>query len=370
MRDGIGMTASLDLAGGSIADTFGNILTDRTFSAPSNLSSVAVDGRITSITGVTVDSGHYKQGEHIDIEVTFNKAITVTGSPKIGIDVGGNAKFAVYNSIAANTLTFRYRVEANLNDADGIGMTTSINVSEGTITDSGSNAVSGSSLDFTEPANLALVKVDNTAPTIDSVTTVAAGTYLLGQHLDVTVNFNEDIVVDSSSGTPKIVLTVGSNDRDALYNETESTARALVFRYTVVDGDEDNSGGIGIASSIELEGGTIKDLAEHNAPTTITAPDSSQVLVDAAAPTITSVTTVAAGGYSEGSHLDVTVNFSEAVTIGTDDGTPKIVLTVGDNDRDALYNASESTNTVVVFRYTVVAEESSNGVRNCYTFSY
>ena len=283
-RDGIGMTASLDLAGGSIADTFGNILTDRTFSAPSNLSSVNVDGRITSITGVTVDSGHYKQGEDIDIEVTFNKAITVTGSPKIGIDVGGNAKFAVYNSIAANTLTFRYTVEANLNDADGIGMTTSINVSEGTITDSGSNAVSGSSLDFTEPANLALVKVDNTAPTIDSVTTVAAGTYLLGQHLDVTVNFNEDIVVDSSSGTPKIVLTVGSNDRDALYNETESTARALVFRYTVVDGDEDNSGGIGIASSIELEGGTIKDLAEHNAPTTITAPDSSQVLVDAAAP--------------------------------------------------------------------------------------
>jgi hypothetical protein len=122
-----------------------------------------------------------------------------------------------------------------------------------------------------------------------------------------------------------------------------------VFRYTVQSGDLDTDG-IAVASPINLNGGTIKDTNGNNAALTFTPPDTSGVLVDGVAPTITSVTGPAAGTYIVGQNLYFTVVFSEAVAVT---GTPRLELTIGSTTRYAEYDPSSSSSANLVFRYTV-----------------
>jgi hypothetical protein len=64
--------------------------------------------------------------------------------------------------------------------------------------------------------------------------------------------------------------------------------------------------------SIDLNGGTIKDVPGNDAVLSFTPPDTSGVLVDGVAPTITSVTGPAAGTYIVGQNLDFTVVFERS----------------------------------------------------------
>jgi hypothetical protein len=100
-------------------------------------------------------------------------------------------------------------------------------------------------LTFTPP-DTSSVLVDGVAPTITSVTGPAAGTYIVGQHLDFTVVFSEAVVVDTAGGTPRLQLTIGSTTRYATYLSGTGTS-TLTFRYTVQSGDLD-SDGIAVAS--------------------------------------------------------------------------------------------------------------------------
>ncbi len=77
--------------------------------------------------------------------------------------------------------------------------------------------------------------VDNTGPTLNSVTGPANGTYGTGQQLNFTVNYNENVTV---TGTPFIPLTIGATSRNASYL-SGSGSSALVFRHTVQAGDTD-----------------------------------------------------------------------------------------------------------------------------------
>jgi hypothetical protein len=135
----------------------------------------------------------------------------------------------------------------------------------------------------------------------------------------------------------------------------------LTFRYTVQAGDLD-SDGIAVASPIDLNGGTIKDVPGNDAVLSFTPPDTSGVLVDGVAPTITSVTGPAAGTYIVGQHLDFTVQFDEAVVVNTAGGTPRLVLTIGSTTRYATYLSGTGTSTLT-FRYTVQSGDlDSDGI--------
>jgi hypothetical protein len=110
------------------------------------------------------------------------------------------------------------------------------------------------------------------------------------------VVFSEAVVV---TGTPRLVLTIGSTTRYATYLSGSSTS-TLTFRYTVQSGDLD-TGGIAVAStSIDLNNGAITDVPGNDAVLSFTPPDTSGVLVDGVAPTITSVSGPAAGTYIVG----------------------------------------------------------------------
>src|SRR5438876_898525 len=135
----------------------------------------------------------------------------------------------------------------------------------------------------------------------------------------------------------------------------------MLLRYTVQAGDNDGDG-IASASPVVLNGGTIKDIAGNDAIVTFTPPDTTLVLVDTTAPTITSVAGPANGSYRAGQNLDFTANFSESVTVNTGGGTPTIGLTVGATARNAAY-VSGSGSSSLLFRYTVQAgDNDSDGI--------
>ncbi len=96
--------------------------------------------------------------------------------------------------------------------------------------------------------------------------------------LPFTLNMSEAVNVDTAGGTPRVAITVGSTTRYANYTSGSGSA-SLVFTYNAVAGDLDLDG-ITLVSPIELNGGTIKDLAGNDAALTFTLPNTSGVRIN------------------------------------------------------------------------------------------
>src|SRR5439155_14149799 len=91
-----------------------------------------------------------------------------------------------------------------------------------------SDCTSGISATYTM-TNAVVVDV---APVITSVTGPVNGTYNSGQNLDLLVNFNKNVNVNTAGGIPQIGLTIGSTLRQAKYVSGSGTS-VLVFRDAV-----------------------------------------------------------------------------------------------------------------------------------------
>ena len=61
--------------------------------------------------------------------------------------------------------------------------------------------------------------------------------------------------------------------------------------------------------------------------------------------------------YLTGDTIKVAVDFREAVTVDSSNGTPQVTLSIGATARDAAYAATESTGSRLVFGYRVVDED-------------
>jgi len=91
-----------------------------------------------------------------------------------------------------------------------------------------------------------------------------------------TINLSEAVNV---TGTPRIAVDVGGVTRYATYTSGTGTS-ALIFTYAMVAGDVDLDG-VTVSSPIDLNGGTIKDLAGNDlSPLTFTLPNTSNVKVN------------------------------------------------------------------------------------------
>ena len=175
-----------------------------------------------------------------------------------------------------------------------------ISIAAGTATDTAGNPApaAGPSATFS---------VDNTGPAVSSVSTPANGSYKVEQTLDFTVALTKYTTVVTTGGRPALGLTIGAAARNASYLSGSGTS-ALLFRYTPVGGDTDTDG-IAVASSMNLNGGTITDAMGNDASLSFTAPDTSAVLVDTTAPT--AALTYSASVAKSGSTLTITAMFSE-----------------------------------------------------------
>jgi hypothetical protein len=217
-------------------------------------------GPVTTSVAVPV-ADIYTAGQHLDFTVNWNEAAIVTGTPQIALTIGAVPRNASYLSGSGTAaLVFRYTVVTGDNDSNGITVG-ALSLNGGTIRDGLAN---DATLTLNGVGSTASVLVDTTLPGVTSVGVPGAANYVTGQNLDFTVNWNETVIV---TGTPLVPLTVGAVARNAAYVSGSGTA-TLLFRYTVVAGDNDQDG-IAVGTDIVLNGGTIKGVADNPATTVL-----------------------------------------------------------------------------------------------------
>jgi len=197
--------------------------------------------------------------------------------------------------LASGDFQFGGTSSCNSPGVSGSGTTYSITVTNCTegnlILQLKANSVTGTTT--TGPSAIAsanTIVIDRTAPTISSVTGPANATYRPTQALSFTLNFSETVTV---TGAPRLALTIGSTTRYANYASGTNT-HALVFSYTVATSASDiDSDGIAVSTALDLNSGTIVDLASNAlSGLTFSAPTLTSVLVaqPPAATTIDSIT--------------------------------------------------------------------------------
>lgn len=170
------------------------------------------------------------------------------------------------------------------------------------------NSVTGTTT--TGPSAIAsanTIVIDRTAPTISSVAGPANATYKPTQALTFSLATSETVTV---TGTPRLALTIGSTTRYANYASGSNT-RTLLFTYTVATSSSDiDSDGIAVSTTLDLNSGTIVDLASNAMSSlTFSAPTLTSVLVaqPPGAPTIDAITS---------SSGQISITFTAGITNG------------------------------------------------------
>ena len=360
--DGVSIAANtLAQAGGSTIRSVGGTDADLDHLAVAPDTAHAVDTTAPAVSMVEISStGPYALDEDIEVTVTFSEAVTVSGTPEIILMVGTTPRNTIaVSGTGPNTLVFTYTVQAGDSDADGVGIDADALAQAGgsTIRDTaGNNAALTHAVVDEAPANA----VDTTAPAVDTVRISTTGPYGLGDNIEVTVTFTEAVTV---SGTPEIILMVGSTTRNTIAVSGTGT-NTLVFTYTVQAGDSD-ADGVSIAADVlaQASGSTIRDTAGNNATLTHAVVDADSAnAVDTTAPAVSTVEITSTGPYALNEVIEVTVTFTEAVTVDTTGGTPQITLTVGSTARSTIAVTGTGTATLV-FTYTVqVGDSDGDGV--------
>ena len=88
------------------------------------------------------DEGVYGIGDEIEVTVTFNEDVTVTGSPRLELTIGSSAKDAAYKSANGSKVVFGYTVAEGDNDTDGVAIGSNrLTLNGGSIRDAADNTV-------------------------------------------------------------------------------------------------------------------------------------------------------------------------------------------------------------------------------------
>jgi len=302
-----------------------------------------IDTTAPTFVLVAAADGTYKVGDNIDITVTYDEDVSVTGTPTLTLSNGAeffdNFFAAAYNSGSGTTaLVFRYTVtEGDTNSLD-----LSVSSYTGVITDGSGNTAGAASGD------LGTVIVDANSPSFSSVA-ADDGTYKVGDNIEITVTYDEDVSV---TGTPTLTL---SNGATATYQSGTGTT-ALVFRYTVAEGDT-NSSDLSVSS---YTGGVITDGSGNTAGAA--SGYLGAVIVDANSPviTVTSGTDTVSSG-SSWTDAGATADGGETVTAsGTVDTSTIGSYIITYNATDASGNVGTATRTVTVG--VVVGDSYQGGI--------
>jgi Ca2+-binding RTX toxin-like protein len=206
-------------------------------------------------------------------------------------------------------------------------------------------------------------------PVAPLISTTANGSYKIGDVISFTLQFSKAVYVTTTGGTPRLQLETGAIDRYAVYSGGSGTD-TLSFSYTVQAGDSSADLDQVSSNALELNGGSIRDIAGNNAILTLAAPGApgslaanGALVIDGISPTVTSVVATGSGisggsgNLKAGKVVTITVNTSERVI--SYGGTPSLSLNSGGI---ATYASGGGTNSLV-FTYTVVAGENADDLR-------
>ncbi len=323
---------------------------------------IPVNPKVTNVSAQGIDRT-VKVGDEVLISMTWDQVVNVdlgNGSPTLLLETGLVDRDAVYVSgSGSNTLVFKYTVQAGDISADlDFQSAAALQLNGAMISNNTSDLAVLTLPTVGGPDSLggrSNIVVDGVVPVVANVQVPTDGTYIVGQNLDFTVNFSENVVVDSSGGVPRIAVTLDTGGTAYAEYVSGSGGSALVFRLTVASGQLD-SNGVTLGSSVQLNGGSIRDTAGNDTVVTLNAVASTaNVNVDGVVPAVVSVATPLDGNYKAGDVLTFTVNGSEALQTGA--LPPRLVLDVGGVTRYATY-VSGSGSAALVFQYIVQAGDN------------
>ncbi|MDH5581203.1 MAG: LamG domain-containing protein, partial [Bdellovibrionales bacterium] len=346
-NDGININSPIILENHSIKDSNDNNANIQ-FNPPLT-PYVLVDTIKPYVKAVTFpNSGTYKEGDEILISLELNESVVIQGEPTISIKIGTQeVKLTYESSMDDNILNFKYIIEDNLNDFDGISLFSIINLSNSSIIDFAGNDISE---DFSNLGiDLSAIKIDSTRPYIVRVETPQNGYYFPGDTIIFDVVFNEVVFNDPDPGfIPSFLrVSLGNKIVQASYISGTGTNR-LRYSYNVIANDDDNDG-IELISPLELNGFNIYDSVNNIATVDFTVPDLKNLRIDSGAPTITQVLGPVDGNYKTGDDLIFDVVFSEEIIVL---GLPFLSLQIGAETKNADLFSQISKDTLR-FKYTV-----------------
>ena len=325
-------------------------------------------------------SSVYRIGDDVQVTVMFSENVTVTGSPQLELAIGSSNRTAEYESTDGSAVVFSYTVAEGDSDSNGIAIRANkLTLNSGSINDAADNAAN---LSYNALADQNGHKVDGIRPRISrffiaSSTGGNDGAYSEGEELIIVAEFNEDNPRGSVTGPPRVKLDFNGEEKMApwdislLFNSPRDYG---IFGYVVQEGDLDSDGVAISANSIDLNGGFIRDPAGNDAVLTHSAvAASSSFIVDAVAPTVSSMTITSDPGnddtYGTGDKIEVTVTFSENMSLPLSiTCSPDVVhckaeleLDIGGTARTADYQSHDGAD--VVYAYTVQAgDNDDNGI--------
>ncbi|WP_271411397.1 DUF4347 domain-containing protein [Pseudomonas sp. Q1-7] len=316
-------------------------------------------GNGNAITISDLDAG----GGSVRVTLTAtNGLITLSGTVGLSFQVGDGTGDA--------TMTFEGSI-ANINTAlAGLAFTptggyfgpASLQI---TTDDLGLSGSGGNQTD----SDTITVNVVQPNPTITGVSSSSPdGGYKVGDTINITVTFDQ--AVNVAGGLPTLLLETGLVDRTAIYVSGSGT-NTLTFAYVVQAGDVSADLNYHSTAALVLNDASIASVS-LGAPAVITLPvvgggdslaDNAELVIDGIAPSVTSVEVPANGTYVAGQNLDFTVNLSEAVTVDTTGGMPRIAITLDGGGTVFAEYLSGSGATALVFRLTVSnGQFDTNGI--------
>ena len=228
----------------------------------------------TAVGSELTSTGSYHTDDVIEATVSFSDIVAVDGIPVLALQIGDNSRDAAYVSGSGTSkLVFHYTVVDGDYDEDGVSILPGLlSLPTGaSITTQSSNTDAVLTLPLLSDQQLHRV---NTGPAIRrngirfTSTPVAethtnSATYGLGEPIEITVEFDVPVIVDTTGGIPTIVMTMGTygagyEPRTATYARGSGSAD-LVFVYVVQSGDRDTDGVSVSANQLELNSSTIRD---------------------------------------------------------------------------------------------------------------
>ena len=357
------------------------------------LAAELVHAQAPTVSGVSIvttpaSGDTYELAEGIQIEISFDQAVEVTGSPQLALNIGGSIRHVELFELDDTKLwSFDYFVQGADSDADGISINAdALTLNDGTIKARG--AATDAVLDLGSHAisNSGNHKVDGTretAPTVTGVTILSrpnGAVYGLGEQLSLWATFDRAVEVPENPWLLRLALTVGGNTRQAeVWNGPgkgcpvdgcSGGGTNIWFAYYVQQVDRDVDGIDVPANALTLNGATMKILggttnavlglgghaistaADHKVDGSIEASPTAD-FVEIARPPPTGDT------FREGDTIPLYLYFDLPVAVT---GTPQLALTVGEAVRQARHVTEPEPAYILsrgrmVFEYVVAASD-------------
>ena len=301
---------------------------------------------LVTITSDPGTDGIYAAGDQIVVTAAFGEAVTVTGTPRVKLEVGGEERTADYaDGSGAGALVFEYKVAEGESDDDGVSIAADgIDLNRGTIADASDNAAV-----LTHPAVSPQSghRVDGVRPVLEDTGGAVVDDSML------TLNYDE--LLDGGSTPPESAFTVRGGDRTRTVSDVGISGSAVIL--TVDPAVEHGEEGIRVSYRAGSGAILIRDVPGNEAAGLSNEPVTNET-PDTTAPTVDSVEISSDPGtdrtYAAGEEIRVTVTFSETVEVT---GTPRLTIELVSGRRTANYQGGSGT-AALVFGYEVADGDS------------